>query len=128
MIHIKNSNKQADYKKTIADFERPFKCTCCCLWRPIMTAYYHDDAKKKKKSKTEEKEGNKIRSQHLMGRVEELFTCSPELHVYGENGEIRWKIMGEYCQWGFAVVIFPSESAMKSIFGSEDLKTCRKYT
>ena len=58
---LKNSNKKADYKKTIADFERPFKCTCCCLWRPIMTAYYHDDAKKKKKSKKEEKEGNKIR-------------------------------------------------------------------
>ena len=104
MIHIKNSNKKTDYKKTIADFERPFKCTCCCLWRPIMTAYYHDESKNKKRKRgqnKEEKEANKIRSQHLMGRVEELFTCSPELHVYGENGEIRWKIMGEYCQCGF---------------------------
>ena len=55
MIHIKNSNKKADYKKTIADFERPFKCTCCCLWRPVMTAYYHDEAKKGKRKKREKK-------------------------------------------------------------------------
>ena len=101
MIHIKNSNKKADYKKTIADFERPFKCTCCCLWRPVMTAYYHDEAKKGKRKKKKKKKEEAISNQQLMGRVEELFTCGPELHVYGENNEIRWKIIGEYCQCGF---------------------------
>lgn len=101
MIHIKNSNKKCNYKETIADFERPFLCTCCCMCRPVMKAYYHDEemVQKVKKKKIDQKEADRTRKP--MGRVEEKFTCSPTLMVHGENGDVKWKIIGEYCQCGF---------------------------
>lgn len=87
MIHIMNSNKETDYKKTIVDFERPFKWTCFCCFRPELKAYSHVNEK-----------GQKAKS---LGKIMDAFSCGPILLVYGEKGEVRWKIYGEYCQCGF---------------------------
>ena len=57
--------------------------------------------KRERERRRNQKKEEAISNQQLMGRVEELFTCGPELHVYGENNEIRWKIIEEYCQCGF---------------------------
>ena len=31
--HIIDENDKKSYKKDYAEFDRPFKCTCCCLAR-----------------------------------------------------------------------------------------------
>ena len=83
-----SSNKATDYKKTIADFERPFKCTCLCCCRPVMKGYFNDENKKSVKKKN-------------LGKVIEPFSCSPELLLYGEDNRVKWKVNGDYCQCGF---------------------------
>jgi hypothetical protein len=98
MHHIISSNKKTDYKKTIADFERPFKCTCLCCCRPIMEGFYKGDDQENQdliENKSAEQRKEKI------GIVIEPFGCAPELLIYGTDGQIRWKIYGEYCQCGF---------------------------
>ena len=57
--------------------------------------------KRERERRRNQKKEEAISNQQLMGRVEELFTCGPELHVYGENNEIRWKIIGEIHCYGF---------------------------
>ena len=100
MHHIISSNKKTDYKKTIADFDRPFMCTCFCCCRPVMEGFFKGDDQEKediddnKISKKEEKK-------EKIGRVIEPFGCAPELLIYGVDGQVRWKVYGEYCQCGF---------------------------
>jgi hypothetical protein len=120
MIHYKSSNKNSDYKKTIVEFNRPFKCTCCCCARPEMIAHNHMDSeltpmnvKVKKKSNKQQhseiSEKTQTQQEHrknegekqFMGKVVEMYSCNPQLSVIGENGEVRWKIKGDYCQCGF---------------------------
>ena len=96
MHHIVSSNKNTDYKHTIADFERHFMCTCFCCCRPKMEGFF----------KGEESGDINIFSQNngtreSMGKVVEPFSCSPTLLIYGNDGKVRWKIYGEYCQCGF---------------------------
>ena len=105
MIHIKNSNKENDYKKTIATFERPFKCTCFCCFRPEMFATFTNEKNVNKLQNdisNDNNNNNDIQngSFHL-GRVIENFSCNSLLDIFGENGKARWKIYGEYCQCGF---------------------------
>ena len=98
MQHIISSNKDTDYKQTIANFERPFMCTCLCCCRPEMEGILQkeelDNNKKNLSSQNVEK-GEK------MGKVIEPFSCGPTLNIYGNDEKIRWKIYGEYCQCGF---------------------------
>jgi hypothetical protein len=96
MIHIKNSNKENDYKKTIATFVRPFKCTCLCCFRPEMSATFTNEKKVSHDNNLEYQNGD-----FHLGRVLEHFSCNSLLDIFGENGKARWKIYGEYCQCGF---------------------------
>ena len=98
MQHIISSNKGNDYKQTIANFERPFMCTCLCCCRPEMEGYLQKDFLNKDNiNLSRQKTGNNTN----MGKVIEPFSCGPTLEVYGSDGNIRWKIYGEYCQCGF---------------------------
>ena len=90
MVHIINSNKNTNYKKTIAEFNRNFKCSCLCCLRPKMEGYIFGES-----------ENGINRIKKSIGSVIEQFSCGPFLYVYGSNDEIRWKIYGEYCQCGF---------------------------
>ena len=99
MQHIISSNKSTDYKQTIAEFERPFMFTCFCCCRPQMDGYF-------KGEDAIDVTGKNLISQNLkfgenMGKVIEPFSCGPTLLIYGNDGKIKWKIYGEYCQCGF---------------------------
>ena len=95
MHHIISSNKKSDYKKTIGNFERPFRCPCLCFCRPVMDGFYTGD--ENEDNKKHRNSGGKVK----MGKVVEPFSCSPELLIYGDDNKIKWKIYGEYCQCGF---------------------------
>ena len=90
MVHIINSNKNTNYKKTIAEFNRKFECTCFCCSRPKMEGIIFGEG-----------ENGMKRIKKSIGGVIETFSCGPFLFVYGSNNEIRWKIYAEYCQCGF---------------------------
>jgi hypothetical protein len=105
MIHIKNSSKENDYKKNIAIFERPFKCTCLCCFRPEMTATFTNEKNNVNfnNNNNNNNDNNNFNTPFFgnLGKIVESFSCNPVLYVYGENGQLRWKIFGEYCQCGF---------------------------
>ena len=91
MMHIISSNKKTDYKKIIADFDRPFKFTCLCCCRPIMDGFFNGENNKNNEQKLHKK----------MGTVLESFSLGPKMLIYGENNQIKWKIYADYCQCGF---------------------------
>ena len=97
MHHIINSNKNTDYKQTIADFERSFMCTCFCCCRPKMDGFFK--AEDIDESNRKNNQGMEVREN--MGKVVEPFSCGPTLVVYGNDGKMKWKVYGEYCQCGF---------------------------
>ena len=96
MHHIRSSNKNTDYKQTIADFERPFMFTCLCCCRPQMDGYFKGEESSEINSSTQ-----KYGMKENMGKVIEPFSCGPTLLIYGTDGKVRWKVYGEYCQCGF---------------------------
>jgi len=100
MHHIISSNKKTDYKKTIADFDRPFMCTCLCCCRPVMEGFFKGDDQEKEEIDDNKKDKIETKREKI-GRVIEPFGCSPELLIYGTDNQIRWKVYGEYCQCGF---------------------------
>lgn len=59
MHHIISSNKKTDYKKTIADFDRPFMCTCFCCCRPVMEGFFKGDDEQEKEDINENKNNKK---------------------------------------------------------------------
>lgn len=106
-MRIKHIANQADmiledYSSYYALFERPFKCTCCCLARPEMTA--------KNNSTT-------------FGKVVEPCTCcDPMFNVMDSKENIKWKVTADYCQCGICCrngcgkcseVVFPIHSGDK---------------
>lgn len=97
MYHIKSSSPNSDNKDLIANFERPFMCTCFCCCRPRMDGYFRGnyDILSGKNS------NSKIDSNGRMGKVVEPFSCGPTIRIYGNERSVRWKIHGEYCQCGF---------------------------
>ena len=97
MHHIISSNKNTDYKQTIADFERSFMCTCFCCCRPKMDGFFK--AEDIDESNRKNNQGMEVREN--MGKVVEPFSCGPTLVVYGNDGKMKWKVYGEYCQCGF---------------------------
>jgi hypothetical protein len=104
-MKIRHINQQMDlitdnYSQFYALLERPFKCTCCCLARPEMTA--------KSNSTT-------------LGRVIEPFSCcDPLYHVIDNQNQIKWKVSANCCQCGFwcpcSEAIFPIISSGKNDF------------
>lgn len=100
VIHIKNSNKQLDYKKNLADFARPYQFTCGCLCRAKMIGYYGDEnAEVGHKNSSGKKEISK--NARGMGEIDERFACGCKIEVRGEDGNIKYKIVGDYCQCGY---------------------------
>ena len=95
MFHLKNYNPSEENKELIADFERPFMCTCLCFCRPQMDGYFKGENPPKKNS------DNKIGSNGKMGKVVEPFSCGPTIKIYGNNNKVKYTIYGEYCQCGF---------------------------
>ena len=98
MQHIISSNKDTDYKQTIANFERPFMCTCLCCCRPEMEGIFQ---KEELDNNNKNLPSQNIEKGEKMGKVIEPFSCGPTLNIYGNDEKIRWKIYGEYCQCGF---------------------------
>ena len=99
MIHILSTNKKGKHnKKTLLNLNRPFLCSCLCLARPIIKAYLHVE------SDVENHENPSLESINkgkIMGSITDKFAIGPLFHVYDPNGEVRWKIYGDYCQCGF---------------------------
>ena len=111
MFHVKDSNKRVNYYKSIASFERQHGCSCCCLCRPGMTAYYKDELEEMKNMKTKKKKQyqgdntNNKRSnssgRKVIGKIKEMNGCKPMWYIYNDKEELRWKLIGNYCQCGF---------------------------
>jgi hypothetical protein len=69
-----------DFQSYWALLERPFKCTCCCLARPEMTAVVQN---------------------RPIGKVNEVFTCfDPIFNVLDSKDQLKWKISANCCQCG----------------------------
>lgn len=94
VIHIKNSDKTTNYKETIGFFKRPYQFTCCCLCRPVMFGTY---GAKQKKEKTD----NNIVENEPMGEIIENCACGSNISVKGEDGTIKYKVIGDYSQCGY---------------------------
>jgi len=95
MFHLKNYSPSSENKDLIADFERPFMCTCLCCCRPKMDGFFRSEMSQE--TNLEKKIGNN----GSIGRVIEPFSCGPTINIYGNNNKIKYKIYGEFCQCGF---------------------------
>lgn len=72
-----------DFSKPYLRFDKPFKCTCCCLARPEMKGLF-------------------VQSKQVLGKVQEPCTfCDPVINVFGKDGNIRYKITTSCCQCGY---------------------------
>ena len=95
MFHLKNYSPSSENKDLIADFERPFMCTCLCCCRPKMDAFFRSEMSQE--TGLEKIIGNN----GSIGRVVEPFSCGPTINIFGNNNKIKYKIYGEFCQCGF---------------------------
>ncbi len=69
-------------QQKFAILERPFKCTCCCCNRPLMTCKFTDGTQ--------------------FGRIKEPFRyCSPLFETYDEEDHSKYYLEIPYCQSGF---------------------------
>lgn len=83
MKHVVNPQMDDNFMNTFATFDRPYKCTCCCLERPQLTGYY----------KTEQ--GPKF------GLIQEQCTLyDPHFDIFGLNGEKKYQVHADCCQCG----------------------------
>ena len=79
-VHFKYPNSD----NTFLTVDRPFKCTCCCLARPIMT--------------------NTLTNGQKIGNVKNPCTCcSPLFEITDENDNVKYTVTIRYCQLGFCV-------------------------
>lgn len=82
--HVTNPHIDDDFMDTFCLFDRPWKCTCCCLARPVLSAYYK-----------QKQEGNSF------GSIEEPLSCyDPVLFIRDSSGFIKYKIHADCCQCG----------------------------
>lgn len=117
IIHLKSDMKTIDYKHTIAEFSRPFVCSCFCTKRPKMIGNYKnvaevseilDNEKMKVKEKVSFKEcnQNKLQLKDLsmkpLGVIREEYSVSPLLKVFNESYSCKWKIKASCCQCGYS--------------------------
>ena len=69
-------------QQKFAILERPFKCTCCCCNRPMMTC--------------------KLSNGEQFGKVKEPYRlCSPFFEIYDENNNKKFGLEIPCCQCGF---------------------------
>jgi hypothetical protein len=74
---------EEEYKKNFCVFERPFKCTCCCLARPEIRGYFGS-------------------SLIPIGKLVQPFTCfDPIFEIYNSREEQRYMVTTECCQCGY---------------------------
>jgi len=85
--HIQNMSDYSmvtDFMNPFVIFNRPYKCTCCCLARPEMHG--------------------SIPSQNNLniGRVMEPCTlCDPYFFIYDQNDVLKWTVTASCCQCGY---------------------------
>ena len=82
--HIPNVTSFNDtaFKTYFAELIKPFKCTCCCLARPIIKGEYSSNKQE-------------------FGEVKEECTCCDPLFVILNDKEIKYSITIDCCQCGF---------------------------
>ena len=82
--HVTNPGVvETEFLNTFAVFDRPFKCTCCCLGRPKMKGFYKDI------------NGNNF------GQITEPCTyCDPLFVIKDQNKDPRFQIHADCCQCG----------------------------
>ena len=83
MKHVANVGcMNEDFQNSFVHINKPFKCTCCCLERPVMDVTYSQ-------------------GKQLVGQVKQPFTCcDPHFTVYDYSGTLRYFIHADYCQCG----------------------------
>ena len=84
--HIKSllALQEREFNQNIfAEFNRPFKCTCCCCNRPVMTGV--------------------LKSTNVqVGRViQPCNCCDPLFNVYDKNNMIKYRVTIDCCSCGF---------------------------
>ena len=72
-----------DFSKSYIKFDKPFKCTCCCLARPIM-------------------KGTLLQTNTPIGTIQEPCTvCDPMINVISKEGILKYHITTNCCQCGY---------------------------
>ena len=72
-----------DISKIFIRAEKPCAAGCCCFCRPHMDIRLQE-------------------SKQYLGRVSEPFTCcDKDAEVYDENNNLKYRIVGDCCQFGF---------------------------
>ena len=83
MKHVANVGcMDENFQNSFVHINKPFRCTCCCLERPVMDVNYS--------------QGNQ-----LVGQVKQPFTCcDPYFTIYDYSGTLRYFVSADCCQCG----------------------------
>lgn len=115
IIHIKSEAKNIDYKQTIAEFSRPFVCTCFCTKRPKLIGTYNNETEtsqnqeqeevqekeKDKKTKQQKQPDKDLINSKPLGIISEEFSIGSLLKVFNESLVLKWEIKANCCQCGY---------------------------
>lgn len=72
----------SDLAKIFINIDKPCRCACCCLCRPVMDVYLTDN-------------------KQYLGNVQEPCTCcDDDVEIYNATGNFRYLITGDCCQLG----------------------------
>lgn len=72
-----------DFSKPYIKYDKPFKCTCCCLGRPVM-------------------KGTFLQTNTPIGTIQEPCTvCDPMINVISKEGALKYHITTNCCQCGY---------------------------
>ena len=94
MSYIASGNPMDPIATDYATAYKSCNLACCCLCRPVMFGTY---GAKQKKEKTD----NNIVENEPMGEIIENCACGSNISVKGEDGTIKYKVIGDYSQWGY---------------------------
>ena len=83
MKHVANVGcMDENFHNSFVHINKPFKCTCCCLERPIMDVTYSNGGQ-------------------LVGQVKQPFTCcDPYFTVFDYSGTLKYFVHADCCQCG----------------------------
>ena len=83
MKHVANVGcMDENFQNSFVHINKPFKCTCCCLERPIMDVTYTQGGQ-------------------LIGQVKQPFTCcDPYFTVFDNSGTLKYFVHADCCQCG----------------------------
>jgi hypothetical protein len=81
--HIANAGMMNEnFQNSFVHVNKPFKCTCFCLERPVMNATY-------------------CQGGQMVGQVKQPFSCcDPIFTIYDSSGTLRYFIHADCCQCG----------------------------